>query len=338
MKPKATSRAIRRICNSFFQNEILLQYKSVLDKTIYPNQRTNFLNGKMFKNSSSDALLDLTLTTDQYYYFRISFVVISDPINYLEFSPPDACEVRVVAYDGVYRSKIPHETHNHKHMLTTSSRVDLAVKCHSDAGIHFHQKSKGPETRLVSIRTIMPTKVIRPNENIPASPFWDAQSKTQWSPRRPYYMENLCSPSSIVNDFWNISMDDTEDANGEKQVSMNHHRWDPQNPIRSIEMNQLAEWTLLNTKSHPFHIHINRMQIVKGCGYRYEAGEYYDSIASKTAACTVRLKFFDFAGRVIAHCHKLKHEDRGMMVWINVTGGPGEGVLGYPEEECLAIS
>jgi len=325
----------------FLRNEILLQYTSILDKRSNPNKRTNFLNGKMFKNTSSDgkeALLDLKLTTDQYYYFRVSFVVISDPVNFLEFYPADACDVRVVAYDGVYRSKIPHERHTHKHMLTTSSRVDLAVQCQRNADVHFHQGSKGPDSRLVSIRTIIPAnKVIYDGDNVPASPFWDAQLKTQWIPRRPYYMENLCSPSSIANDIWNVSMDDTVDANGKKQISMNHHQWDPRIPIRSIEMNQLAEWTLWNTKGHPFHIHINRMQIVKGCGYRYEAGEYYDSIAAKTAACTVRLKFFDFAGRVVAHCHKLKHEDLGMMVWINAQGGPGEGVLGYPEEDCLTL-
>ena len=92
----------------------------------------------------------------------------------------------------------------------------------------------------------------------------------------------------------------------------------------------------MNTKAHPFHIHINRMQVAQdgGCGYRYEVGEYYDTIASKTPSCKIRMQFWDFAGRIVAHCHKLKHEDQGMMVWIDVVGGPEHGVHGASQVEC----
>jgi FtsP/CotA-like multicopper oxidase with cupredoxin domain len=255
-------------------------------------------------------------------------------VNFVEFAPADACEVRVVAYDGVYRSKIPHETPNHKHMLTTSSRVDLAVKCNRNADMHFHQGSVNQqESRMVSLQTTTETA----EAEVLSSPFWDADLQTQWTPRRPYYMGDLLSPSSVVDEVWNITMDKII-VDGKKLLSMNHQRWDPNVPIRSIEMNRLVELTVWNTKHHPFHIHINRMQIVKGCGYRYEEGEYYDSIAAKTDPCTVRLKFLDFAGRVVAHCHKLNHEDKGMMVWLNVTGGPGQGVSGDAQEDCLALS
>lgn len=104
-------------------------------------------------------------------------------------------------------------------------------------------------------------------------------------------------------------------------------------------MGQLAQWELVNTRAHPFHIHINRMQIMQpgGCGYRYEQGEYFDSIAAATSSCWVRLRFMDYAGRIVAHCHKLKHEDRGMMVWFNVTNGPGAGVQATPAEQCWNV-
>jgi hypothetical protein len=63
---------------------------------------------------------------------------------------------------------------------------------------------------------------------------------------------------------------------------------------------------------------VNRMQIVEtgGCGFRYEQGGYFVLIVTNTKACKVRLYVWDFAGRIVAHCHKLKQEDCEMMVWV----------------------
>ena len=72
------------------------------------------------------------------------------------------------------------------------------------------------------------------------------------------------------------------------------------------------------SQQHPYHAHINRMQVVEpgGCGGRFEEGEYYDTIVQaedKPGNCTIRTKFFDFAGRIVIHCHRFSHEDQGMM-------------------------
>ena len=44
------------------------------------------------------------------------------------------CEVRPVAYDGVWRSVIPHPNANNRYELTGASRIDLAIRC--ARGIH----------------------------------------------------------------------------------------------------------------------------------------------------------------------------------------------------------
>lgn len=311
---------------SLFQNEILLQYASMLDKKT--QTRTNLLNGK-------PEALNITMDSNDYYYVRVSFVVISDAINYLQFVPSHACEARPMAYDGVYRSSLPHSQSSDKHMMTTSSRLDLAVQCHEDATIIFHQGSLSEGAKLVNI------EVSNENDNKAlASPFWNVTNQSFWHPWRPYYMPDL---ADVNTNFWkvatwNVSMDDsTNNMNGTvaKEVSINQIRWDPAIAIRQFRIGHLVEWTLINTGKHPFHIHINRMQIVQegGCGYRYEEGEYYDTIASD-APCRIRMQFWDFAGRIVAHCHKLKHEDSGMMVWIDVTGGIEHGVNGTNQTQC----
>lgn len=316
----------------FFQNEIMLQYVSVLNKT--SGLRTNFLNG-LVQTDSGSPIQVLRISRYEWYYLRVSFLLLSDRISYLEFHPKDACEVRIVAYDGMYRSKVPSEHTVHRHMLTLSSRVDLALRCSVPADLHFHQGSLTNATRLVSVQTM--EQVVRRSKVVP-SPYWDVSVKSQWNPRRPYSMDKLAKLQVGSVDNWTLSMDDILN-NGTKALSINQMRWDPQIPIRSIKLGQLAEWNLLHTPQHPFHLHVNHMQIVEpgGCGYRFEEGEYFDTITSKRDSCHVRIYFRDYAGRVVAHCHKLTHEDRNMMVWINVTDGPGTGVLASPEVQCYEM-
>jgi FtsP/CotA-like multicopper oxidase with cupredoxin domain len=313
----------------FFQNEVLLQYASILDKK--STTLTNLLNGKQDP-------LNITMNSKHYYYVRVSFVIISDSINYLQFVPSDACEVRPMAYDGVYRSSLPHPESTHKHMMTTSSRLDLAVQCHQDATIVFHQGAVSDGANLVNVQVSN-----QDDSNKMASPFWNDKQKTSWNPRRPYYMPDL---ADVNTNFWKVAtwtvtMDDLtikDNGNMTKEVSINQIRWNPAIAIRQFRLGQLVEWTLINTEKHPFHIHINRMQIVQkgGCGYRYEEGEYYDTIASD-APCRIRMQFWDFAGRIVAHCHKLHHEDKGMMVWIDILGGVEHGVNGTSQVQCSDI-
>ncbi|VEU44449.1 unnamed protein product [Pseudo-nitzschia multistriata] len=307
--------------NFLTNNKVLLQFSSMYNKKLPDSFRSNRVNGQKG--------LDLSLSPDTPYYFQVSSVVYAESVNYLEFDPPDACDVRVVAYDGVYRSEIPGPTSIHKQMMTVSSRGDFAVSCSRDADIHFHQGKMSEESNLVRIH--VPSSLSSSSTDkeassnfthvsleaiLPSSPYWDPALKTTWKPRRPYYMPNLNSPQQIVDEYWHVSMDDWF-VNGTKGVSVNQHTWDPAVAIRTFDLGQLVEFPILLSQSHPYHAHINRMQVVEpgGCGLRFEEGEYFDTIVQSKdkKKCTVRVKFFDFAGRLVIHCHRFGHEDQGMM-------------------------
>ena len=84
----------------------------------------------------------------------------------------------------------------------------------------------------------------------------------------------------------------------------------------------MQEWQLKGATNHPFHLHVYHFQPQENCG-DYEAGEYYDTIAS---SCTVRFDLNPatttvFEGITIFHCHILDHEDQGAMGWMDVIGG-----------------
>ena len=312
------------LANFLTKNEILLQFSSMYNEKLpNPPVRSNKVNGQ---NS-----LELCLSPEAYYYFRVSSVVYADSINYMEFDPPNACDVRVVAYDGVYRSEVPSSLHNHKQMMTVSSRGDFSVVCTDDVTVHFHQGTLSAASKRVTIRLVDteeaslrssfsssscntgPTSVSLP-VTLPSSPYWDPTTETTWQPRRPYYMPDLSGPTNLVDQFWSVSMDDYF-VNGTKGHSLNQHVWDPHTSIRTFDLGQLVEYPILLSQQHPYHTHINRMQIVEpgGCGGRFEEGEYFDTIAQATDTCLVRTKFFDFPGRVVIHCHRFEHEDHGMM-------------------------
>mmetsp|Transcript_3256 Transcript_3256/g.3726 ORF Transcript_3256/g.3726 Transcript_3256/m.3726 type:complete len:160 (+) Transcript_3256:105-584(+) len=158
-------------------------------------------------------------------------------------------------------------------------------------------------------------------------------------------MPNLADSAAVVDETWYVSMDDYY-KNGTKGVSVNQQAWDPNVALRTFDLGELVEFPIfLSEKGHPFHFHINRMQIVEpgGCGGRYEEGEYYDTIvlmpkeAKNKKECTVRIKFFDFAGRIVIHCHRFGHEDKGMMTWVDVLGGHGHGMEGASQTNCSAV-
>jgi FtsP/CotA-like multicopper oxidase with cupredoxin domain len=370
------------LVNFLRSHEVLLQFSSFRDQD-NNSIRTNKVNGRDH--------LDLVLDRDVHYYFRISSVVYIESVNYVEFTPTDACQsIRPIAYDGVYRSTIPHPNSSYIHMMTVSSRLDLAVQCSKDVNIHFHQGTMTDHSHLVTITmptTIQDMKVEGDNDKtafakptnttttarysnysvtmssiLPSSPYWDLDdgdsqlpsltgetvqsSLLFWKPRRPYYYPNLTAVGTddiVDNDdeIWTVSMDDYF-TNGTKAVSVNQMIWDPMTPIKTYHLNQLVEWRIMYSDTHPFHTHVSHMQIVQpgGCGYRYEEGEYYDTITAEAGnntdtydhrgGCRIRIQFFDYAGRYVIHCHRLGHEDKGMMTWIDVIGGPGHGVVGTP--------
>lgn len=335
--------------NFLKRNEVLLQFSSLYNKLV-SHIRHNRVNGLQ--------KLNLALDRGVFYFFRVSSVVYAESVNWIEFFPSNACTSQPVAYDGVYRSEIPHPNSSHTHMMSVSSRLDLAVRCNENAELHFHQgddltdKShmvqilvSEPASSRPSIdsetgsTTFIDAHTIRVSTSLPSSPYWDANEQTYWNPRRPYYMPDLNSPDSEIDETWNVSMDDYF-LDGTKGFSINQVTWDPDKPIRDFSLGQLAEWKLQRTQTHPFHAHINRMLIVQpgGCGYgRFEEGQYYDTIAADIDECKVRTKFYDYSGRIVIHCHRFGHEDLRMQTWLNMTGGQDDGVMGALQVDCLAV-
>ena len=111
----------------------------------------------------------------------------------------------------------------------------------------------------------------------------------------------------------------------------------PNMPLIQPRLNSVEEWKFINNNNdeHPIHIHVNDFQVM----------EYYDPTTGlhtgpqpwgldnvnvpaptmqvdetviQPGILSFRTRFDDYAGLFVMHCHRLNHEDNGLMALVNV--------------------
>jgi FtsP/CotA-like multicopper oxidase with cupredoxin domain len=73
-------------------------------------------------------------------------------------------------------------------------------------------------------------------------------------------------------------------------------------------------------EQHPFHLHVDDFQVVSVKGRRYRASGLQDTVVLPARGVVrIRVRFADFTGPIVYHCHITGHEDAGMMGILDVT-------------------
>ena len=111
----------------------------------------------------------------------------------------------------------------------------------------------------------------------------------------------------------------------------------PNAPLLQARLGSVEEWKFINNNNdeHPIHIHVNDFQVThyfdptRGL----ETGPEMWSVDNanvpapamgaeefviQPGALSLRMKFDDFTGLFVMHCHRLNHEDNGLMTLVNV--------------------
>ncbi len=91
----------------------------------------------------------------------------------------------------------------------------------------------------------------------------------------------------------------------------------------SPSLGSVEEWTVINDsdEEHPFHMHTNPFQLTQVNGAPVVFVGYQDTTRlPRLGSITMRVRFADFTGRTLTHCHITDHECNGMMAIINVGG------------------
>ena len=111
----------------------------------------------------------------------------------------------------------------------------------------------------------------------------------------------------------------------------------PNIPLIQPRLNSVEEWkfTNFNNDGHPFHVHVNNIQVmqivdpVAGMTTGVQPwGQDIVNVPPPTtdanenpitpSTATIRTQFAEYNGAYVMHCHRLNHEDNGMMALINV--------------------
>lgn len=106
----------------------------------------------------------------------------------------------------------------------------------------------------------------------------------------------------------------------EGQFKINGQAFDMNRIDTVTSKGSVEEWTLVNesTMNHPFHLHVWDQQILSTPVGIVADVEYQDVVnVPAKSQVVVRVKFDDFSGMSVYHCHILDHEDLGMMGIIN---------------------
>ena len=123
----------------------------------------------------------------------------------------------------------------------------------------------------------------------------------------------------------------------------------PNVPLIQARLGSVEEWNFVNhnNDAHPIHVHVNDFQVTKyfdpTTGTRLGPQMFGEDNANVPApslgpqealiqagTLTMRTKFNDYLGLYVLHCHRLNHEDNGLMMLVNVIPAVSDYAVGVP--------
>jgi len=111
----------------------------------------------------------------------------------------------------------------------------------------------------------------------------------------------------------------------------------PNAPVLQPRLDSVEEWRFYNRNndSHPIHVHVNDFQVTRyydpTIGLTVGPGPWEADTAELSrptllvgedvgvpAELFIRTRFEDYVGLFVMHCHRLNHEDNGLMLLVNI--------------------
>jgi len=102
---------------------------------------------------------------------------------------------------------------------------------------------------------------------------------------------------------------------------LNNSQYQEEAVPQVTKIGAVEEWQLQvfgahhgGTEGHPFHIHVNHFEVISIDGKALPAPMIQDTVwIPMKSTVVIRMKFKEFGGKSVYHCHILPHEDTGMM-------------------------
>ncbi|MFF0392275.1 multicopper oxidase family protein [Kitasatospora sp. NPDC004615] len=117
-----------------------------------------------------------------------------------------------------------------------------------------------------------------------------------------------------------------DDPDGDLTRDPAYGRFDPDYVNHTLRLGDIERWTVrtdetLPSHGHPFHLHTNQFLVTHRNGERLDPPVWHDTVGlaggTPGASVTFLVRYADFTGHAVAHCHQLHHEDLGMMQTVH---------------------
>jgi FtsP/CotA-like multicopper oxidase with cupredoxin domain len=174
---------------------------------------------------------------------------------------------------------------------------------------------RGPSGKLLSPGTQILRFDIQDNKTAVVD---NSQVPTKLRPLPP--LPDAATIAAAPQRYWEFSR-----TNGGWAV--NNRFFDVTQPMALPNAGAWEVWTIRSTGNwhHPVHIHFEEGRILSRNGAPpppHEAGRKDVYVIASGEEIRILLRFRDFNGKYMMHCHNLMHEDHAMMVRFDIIGNP----------------
>jgi FtsP/CotA-like multicopper oxidase with cupredoxin domain len=101
--------------------------------------------------------------------------------------------------------------------------------------------------------------------------------------------------------------------------TINGASFDPDVALADVALGDVEVWRLVSDVHHPVHVHLDPFQVLRRNGHKpgpFDGG-WKDTVdISPTDVVDIAVRFTDYAGKFVMHCHNLEHEDMAMMATV----------------------
>ncbi|RKE17011.1 multicopper oxidase family protein [Streptomyces sp. TLI_171] len=217
--------------------------------------------------------------------------------------------------------------------LAMGNRADVLIR--GGAPGSYQLRARGVPGPLMTVEVAGPPvepPMELPTALPPGKPFLDENDITDPSADREvvFHADPRVFPEPFPNAFRILGSHPTPAADpaGDPAHDPAYGLFDPGFTNHTLRLGTVERWTVRTDETmpafnHPFHLHTNQFLLTHRNGTRLHPPVWHDTIGlpggTPGDSVTFLVKYEDFTGHTIAHCHQLHHEDLGMMQTVHYT-------------------
>ncbi|GAA5145689.1 multicopper oxidase family protein [Pseudonocardia eucalypti] len=135
-------------------------------------------------------------------------------------------------------------------------------------------------------------------------------------PDRLGTVEPLRPPAGAPTRKWRVTRGQNRRTDPHSSWTINDRPFDPSRDDATARLGEVERWLVTSDLHHPLHVHLDPFQVLSRGGRRplsTDAG-WKDTVDLRPGErLELAVRFADYSGRYVFHCHNLEHEDMAMM-------------------------